>query len=467
MRTPTSRTKAFASLLALACLAAFSLICFAQENDQQPPSPRVPIFSDYPFEQWAAAPEHSAIKWETHLLPPQLSVHQRLIENVQAVIPGAELEKRRGRGELVMLVRFEDPDSRHWNTGVRLNLKNVQQGVKSQELTFTIAAFIRPGDYKVFIALLDTQTQEHNFIRKTLHVTSNKTDPLPDAWNTLPSVEILPAVEDPDTWFLPTVKGLLHLPLGKTAKPPPRVDLVVNMTPSERSASTVVSARRNMAAVVPALKVLSAMNAERQPPGVAVLDLARQRIAFQATNSARLDWNALRGALMENHPGLIDARSLAAQATMRDYFAREVTKRAVTPTGAFTTPHWIFVLSGPLAFSKQEDTPLPELPPDPNRHIVYLRFSSGFGAAPRGGLPEPPPDIAIGPVHRVHGPMPGFGTVSPRAGGRGRGGPGLDAGYPDDLERILRPMGARIFSVATPDAFRKLLAELIDEMSAN
>ncbi len=163
-----------------------------------------PRFSDYPFEHWAAAPERSAIKWEVHLLPPELSVHQRLLERVQTVVPGSELEKRRGRGELVLLVRFEDSDGRHWRAGSRLNLVKVQEGVKSEELTFTMSAFVRPGEYKVLVALIDSKTMEHSFTRRTLHARAIKATILrPDAWAGLQPVEVLPVVDTPDASSLP------------------------------------------------------------------------------------------------------------------------------------------------------------------------------------------------------------------------------------------------------------------------
>ena len=89
----------------IALLFAASGILCAAEISTPVSTPR---FNDYPFDQWAAAPEHPAIKWELHLLSPQLSVHQRLIVRVQAVIPGAELEKRRGhpaKGLVIVMCR--------------------------------------------------------------------------------------------------------------------------------------------------------------------------------------------------------------------------------------------------------------------------------------------------------------------------------------------------------------------------
>lgn len=442
---------------------------------------RVPQFSDYPFDEWAAAPEHAAIKWQVDLLTPQLSVHQRLIERIQTLVPGHELEKRRGRGELVLLARFEDSDGRQWRTGSRLNLVNVQAGVKSDELTFSTAAFVRPGDYRVQVALLDTSTMEHSFTRRTLRVAPLKSDPLPQAWLGLPSVEVLPPVDGPDSWFLPSVKGLLHLPIGsgetanhldlvadsgpnawKTTRPPPSIQLLVNTTPSEQSANSAGSLRRNMSAVIPALKVLSGLNAKTQPPSAALIDLTRHRVGFETSDAASLDWAALCKVLTETKPGIIDARALAGQSSMREYFAREVARRA----GDSGPPRWLIVMSGPLIFSHQEDARLPELAPDSNRHIVYLRFTGGFGNAMFGGAPPVPgPDVQIAATRRIHGPMPGLGTVLPGPPGRGRGM--VDATYPDDLERVLKPMGAEVVSVTNPDVFRKTIASLVQEISAN
>ncbi len=458
--------------------------------------PRPPVFSDYPFDQWVAAPDRSTIKWEVRLPPAELSVHQRLMSRIQAIVPGSELAKRRGRGELVLLARFEDSDGRQWRTGSRIFLEKIRPEVKSQELTFTLAAFVRPGDYKVQIALLDTQTMEHSFARRSLHVAAIKNDPLPDAWNGLPAVEVLPAVEGPDSWFLPAVKGLLHLPVRKggawagdnklavndlqtdapfpgiTAQPvvfaakpstpkraiasaasPARVDLLVNTTPSEWSQAPAGSLRRNMAMVIPALKVLSGLNAILRPPSAAVIDLTHQRTDFETSNSASLDWDALGKVLAGTNPVIIDAKALAAQATMRDFFANEVARRA----GDSGPARWLIVLSGPVMFQKQEDTPPPVLAPDARRHIVYMRFTPAFGFRPTPGT-----DAQIAPVQRIHGPMPGF-SISGR-GGRGRGS--FDPLFPDDLERVLKPMGAQIVSVTSPEVFRKSVASLIDEISA-
>jgi hypothetical protein len=188
------------------------------------------------------------------------------------------------------------------------------------------------------------------------------------------------------------------------------------------------------------------------------MDLTRHRITFETSDAASLDWAALRKALSETNPGIIDAKILARQSSMREYFADEIARRA----GQSGPPRWLIVLSGAFSFGAQEAAPLPQLAPDPNRHIVYFRFVPEFGPS---GLPlTAGVGARIAPPHRVHGPTPGLGTLIPFVIHHG---PGPDALFPDDFERILNPMGAKVVTVTSPEIFRKSLASLLGRISAD
>jgi hypothetical protein len=492
VRTSSTQAK-FSAPSRLAILLAASALLYATELH----SPRKALFSDYPFDEWAAEPDRTSIKWDVNLRPAQLSVHQRLIQRIEAVVRGSELAKRRGRGELVMLTRIEDSAGRQYRAGNRLNLRPVERSVKSQELIFTTAAFIRPGDYRVSIALADSETGEHNFIRRELHIDPLKSDPLGDSWAGLPPVEMIQMADGPDAWFLPSVHGLLKLPLHRPADvysepvpyqvsanaapartalatygaPPadspgreaPKVQILINTSPSAHAARSAATLRRNMAAVIPALKVLSGIDAKVRPPEAAVMDLTGHRMIFETADASSLDWKALGQALREINPAVIDAKVLARQSTMRDYFAGEIARRA----GASGPPRWLIVLSGSFAFPTRDEGPLPQFAPDPNRHIVYFRFVPAFGA--QGAPLTAGPGARIAPTHRVHGPPPGLGSFFPfgTSHHRGRRGGADEALFPDDFERILKRMGAQVTTITTPEKFRKSLASLLDQISAD
>lgn len=441
----------FAALAAMA-LAVPTVVSHAET--------RTPQFQDYPFDQWAAAPDYAAIKWDVKLPPQELSMHQRILARVEVIVPGWELEKRRGRGELVWLARFEDSTGRQFRTGDFLNLTTLQRGIQSQELTFTVAAFVKPGDYRVEVAVFDTKAMEHSFAHRTLHVAPMRADPLPQAWSGLPPVEILPGSEPPQSWFLPDVKGLLNLPLPPSSAPPPHIELLVNITPSLRSMNGGGNLRRSMGMAMAALKDLGALNAKVRPPSASVMDVTRHRISLEMPNAGTPDWGALGRLLATGNNGIIDAKSLAGQSTMRDYFAHEVARRADDSA----EPRWLIVLSGPLRLSQQDESGAPIPPPDPRRHIICYRFVPVSPFVPPPDPFEESSDERIAPPRRVRGPTPGLGLTLPGDIGRGRG---ADAGFPDDLDLILKPMGARVVTITTPQAFRKALAALIREIGAN
>ena len=435
--------------LTLAILVAVSAIPLHAQLNTQPAQA-----SDYPLDQWARAGDYAQVRWDLHLPNAVLSAHQRLVQTIQVVLPGKEVEKRRGDGELVLLARIEDSQGRRWSTGSRMSLTHVEAGLRGQDLSFSFLAFIRPGTYKVTVALCDTASDEHNFARRVLHVAALRDDPLPGAWSDLPAVEFLTSRDAPDAWAQPEVTDFLNLPAASGL--PARVDILVNATPSERggasslTSSPVTALRRNMAAVIPSLKALAALNLKSKPPSAVLLDTARHTVNFEAVNAASLDWSMFGKVVMADNPGVIDVKALALQRSMRSWLADQIGKRAC----GSDVPHWLVILSGTLMLSQQDEGELPALPPDPSRHIVYFRFLPG--AAP--GLAS---GMRLGVPERIHGPLPGRGTVLPIP--PGRGGPSPEQ-FPDDIERIVKSMGGRVVLVSSPDQFRRALASLVAEI---
>ena len=108
---------------------------------------------------------------------------------------------------------------------------------------------------------------------------------------------------------------------------------------------------------------------------------------------------------------------------MRDYLVREISRRA----GDSGPSRWLFVMSGPLNFSHQEETRIPELPPDSNRHIIYLRFSGGFGNGVPGSVPLAlGPDVQIRPAaahSRAHARLRNYRSHASRQRPRHDGSP--------------------------------------------
>mgnify|MGYP003349442740 FL=1 len=142
----------------------------------------------------------------------------------------ADLVSRREHGYFVMMVQIQDSDNRIYQSHRSLNLQRITKEAAKADIVYSQDVFVRPGDFRVSIAIFDSQTAEHGATQKTLHVNSIKNDPLPDAWLDLPLVEFVPGMDLPDSLYLPYSRGRLRLPLA--SRRPLRVELMVNVSPT-------------------------------------------------------------------------------------------------------------------------------------------------------------------------------------------------------------------------------------------
>jgi hypothetical protein len=287
-----------------------------------------------------------------------------------------------------------------------------------------------PGEYKVSLAICDSQTGEHSFIQRDVHVAGLRADPLAGAWQGLSPVEFVIPDEEPDVWFQPNIRGRMRVVVETTR--PVHIDLIMNMTPSERASGSTNAFRRNMSVLVPALKLLAAMDVPKGSLDVTLLDLVRRGI-FEQHDAQGLDWARMRPALSEVRPGVIDIKSLSVKTQMAQFFRDQVLLRS-QPRPNPDELQVVIVLSAPAFLGSQMPLVPADLPRSPNRRIFYLRY--------RPWRPRLEPF-----------------TYTP-----GQASPRMVALPADDLEHILKSLDARMFTVSTPEEFRKALAALMAEV---
>ena len=388
-------------------------------------------FSRYPFDQWAAAGDHSQIRWAVHVGNPHLTAHQRLSSRIGIEVEQKEIQKRRGRGEIVTFVQIEDPAGRRWRMHNTYSLASIPADAKARGVLYSQEVFILPGDYVVSLAVCDSITREYSFAHRTLHVAPLRGDPLPAAWRDLQPVELVHDFDTPDVWFQPYVRGKVRLPLE--TRRPVHLSLMMNMTPSDRASGSVRSFRRNMSVLVPALKLLSNLELSEGTLDVALLDLTRRK-TWEQKNVRGLDWNRMRAPFADANPGVIDAQSLAAKAQMTQFFWDQMLDRLRPDTGSDALKVMI-VLSAPAFLEHQFKVEPARFPKDPNRRVFYLRYR-----------PLPPPRMTFDPFGQ--GPVP------------------VAAGLPaDDIEHTLKSLDAKIYSSITPEEFRRALSNVISEIA--
>jgi hypothetical protein len=403
-----------------------------------------PVYASIPFDDWLKGHDQAHIQWNAKVSGGQLTKMQRLGARIDVEVDGNELAKRRGRGELAIFVQLSDSDHRVYQSHGSISLKNATEDAAKSNFEYTQTAVVMPGDYRVDIAILDTNTGEHATLTRTLHVLPLRNDPLPDSMRGLPLVEFTPVSDPPDVWFQPELTGKLHLPVER--KRSVRVEVLANASPSSigpRFRTGQVNSRL-LADILPGLKVISQVELSQGDLNVSMVDVTRRQVLFTQAHvdpkSDALDWPKLRPALLEADPNKINVHELSDSAQNPQFFVEQVRRRVKTEAA-------LIILSGPMSFSSGDDRRPIELEDKPEGRVFYLRYHP---APVRVGGEQMP--------MRLEGRRRG-GLSQPSSGGL------LAQEAPDSLASLLKPLQPRIYEIYNPEQFRKALAEVMREIS--
>ena len=399
---------------------------------------RDPFFSSVPFEHWQAAGKRKQIRWEVEFFPVELSAHQRLLARVRIVIDHPVSRA------LAVFVEYRDESGGVWQTHILSGSGHESDSADPHTVVFG-NAFVLPGRYLVSVALFDQTTNERSFTSHRIRAKGPPGDPLPHAWDALPAVEFLPPrAEAPDEWYLPSITTRLTLPVP--TQRPVRLDVLVNATPGGNMAGSTSAVRRNMSVLIPSLKVISQIEPEQGSVNVRLLDLVARRIAFEqhqshapharnadGENWPELDWPKLRRFFVESRPGIVDARALAWFWKMRGFFWDEA---LAAPASYGGEKRVVLILSGPAFFPGREPIPKSGAGWAQNACVYYVRYRplELFRRRLRSRPSTPSPAIR---------PMPD-----------------------DELEIAARKLKARVFDVTSPAEFRKVVADVMDQLAS-
>jgi hypothetical protein len=423
---------------------ALALICLTASLAIAQTSAPEALFPGVPFERWLAEGERSQIRWTARVTTPHLSNYQRIEAGVEIQLDGAELVKRRAHGQLVILIGLKDQEQHVYRTHQAIDLQKVEDTAANSNIIINQPFFVLPGDYQVLLGVFDAGNQEHAALQRTLHVPALRNDPLPEAWKDLPPVEIFE--DPPGELFLPSMTGRLHLPLDNKR----RVDIELLVNTSRSTAGVGPRAGQMTAStlgeVIPGMKVVSQIAVRDGTLKIAVLDLARRKVIFEKDAQA-LDWPALRSALTEADPNVIDVHALEDRKQDAQFFVRQMSRR-IESESVSDTPHVILVLSGPMSFAAGADLHPIQLSEKPNTRIYYFRYHA--------------PPVRVTPAEAFE---------RSTRGRRSRGDP--LGGAPimqqneslDSLGNLLKPLHPRLFDIYTPEQFRKALSVMLEEVS--
>jgi hypothetical protein len=423
-----------AALALLFCASAFGAPRAWQDPD----------FPEVTFQEWLEQGPREELRWRQHIVPAELSFHERLMARIVVEIDGAELLKHCCEGQAVALVQITDSAGRTYRNHVLHQLDNAKPGMRQYTLTFTWNVFVLPGEYRVAVAFYYTGKPEHNLALGNLHVRPLKNDPLPGAWSELPNVEFTDAQpEGLDEFFLPGITGRLHLPV--VTRRAVQLEVLENLTPYRSEQKHTVRFKARLASLLPILKTFSQLELQNGSLRLATMDFTRNRVTFEQdeVSDRSVNWKELRDALSANDPGKIDVHDLRDTNQYAAFFREEMSRRLslVADREAKSNQRAlrvIVVVSSPIQFGFGRPKPVP--PPQNSDFVVYY-VRCEF-------LPR------LDEIRRAaHTPPEGI-----------EGAANIEE-VDDGIGKVLRSLKPRIFVVHSSEDLRKSLATMIGELS--
>ncbi len=428
----------------LYCVPAALLAALPAFAQTTPGSFSDPAFSTIPFDHWLTEASQTRFQWSAKIVDVRLSNMQRISARVDIVIDGNELAHRRdSKGELALFIQFSDGDHRVFQSHGAVELKNATEEAAKSNFVYSQSVLVTPGDYRVDIAILDTNNKDHATLTRTVHVAPLKNDPLPDAMTGLPEVEFAQGEDPPDVWYQPLLTGQLHLPVEMKRAVP--IEVLANASPSSigpRFRRGELNSRI-LADLLPGLKVISQIQLSQGEMNISMIDLTRRQVLFQQKHvdlkTKPLDWSKLRPALLEADPNKIDVHQLTDSHQNPQFFVEQVRRRLKSEAP-------LIILSGPIAFAPSDDRRPIELEDKVQPRVFYLRFHPL-------------------PVRRNIDER--FGRENNRRGVMRDQSPNglLTQEPPDSLTALLKPLLPHVYEIYSPEQFRKALAEIMMAIS--
>jgi hypothetical protein len=391
------------------------------------------VWRPFPILLLAVASQAQQIPFKLEIERPVLSIHQRMVAILKVKLDGVEMLKRVGDDELSVRIRIRDEQGQIYTREETFNVRGGRKDEKKAKMEFYQGVFVMPGNYNASVRMLDTVNGQEGFADRDFRVEPLSADPLPEMWRDLPQVEFQPEEDGAEGWYLPSIKGRLHLPLE--TQQPVKIDVLVNTTPTEFRGGPERQNSANLSLVIPAMKVLLQTEVNNGSLEMSLLDLAKLKVIFSQDNSKPLSFARLKNSLDSANPNMIDVHALSNRERDGDYFVYEVGQRVRAALQPGEPRHVLIILSGPMNFPAGVMLHRVDVRETARCKVFYIRYlpegSSGIEDGRR---------VVLSEANRK-GPL-------------------------DELEYILTPLNPRKFQVNSPMAFRKTLAAILAEISS-
>jgi len=416
-----------ATLVALLAILLFGRSASAQDASVEK------HFAAVPFQKWATEGPKTELPWHVRIIPPKLTLHQRIAAEIEVQVDGKELVKRCCEGQATALVEVTDAQGRTYRNFVEKDLRDAQPAMRESMVIFSWQVFLLPGDYRAMVAFFYSGREPHSLTVQKIHVEPLRHDPLPEAWCYLPLVEFGdPQPEGLDEFWLPHVEGRLHLPV-KSAQPI-RLELLINLTPypSERRKPKLYNQR--LGVFLPILKSFAQLDLENGSLSASALDFTRRSVIFDQMNihEGLVGWTNLKEALSTNSAISVNVDDLRQEEHLGDFLREEMTRR-LSEAAQDKIPRVYILVSGPMDLGPRTLDIVP--PTDVKLALFYLKCN--FVQSPALVPTEP-----IGPSQQV-----------------------IERAGSDGIARVLRGLQPRTLPVDSAQRMREAIAAILTAIS--
>lgn len=399
--------------LLVAVLAGLKGAVFGQRLD--------PFFAETEFALWSRQVPVEEIPWKLQMESGGLTVYQRIVGHFIIDVDGRYLKRRPGSGDLIALIQVTDSAGHvHQNHSALYVEKNTPN--LKYKTYFVWHVFLLPGDYDVELAVYDKLTRKHSFAKRILRIEPLSKDPMPDLWNDLPTVEFLKAKsKEIDSIFQPETVGRLRLAV--IPRRPLRVELLANLTGTGRAMVSHSAYNFNLGSLLPIVKTFSQMEVRGGALNIEILDLVHRQIAFQQEAAGDLDWPRLKAAVTSADPATVDVHSLQDVKHTAAFLRKEVAQRIESGAGPGDALPVLVLVSSAAFFENLDDTQDTLLPATCNCAVYYIRYNP----------------FAL----RFRAPAIDF----------------------DNVRKVLKPLPVRMLVAGSPQDLRRIMAQIMDEIS--
>ena len=349
------RVLASAILLVAACGIAFA-------QDDVPPK----------LIQLINGPSQVEIPCDIKFPKPQLMFRQQYALEVWGRFSHKEVERGSVR-HLQVLLKLQDGEGR-WLDGEDYDDFKVPINLQGHDIAYSALVYVRPGRYRVSMAILDTETGKANIYHRDLNISPLSNDPFPVI------DELLPAAEFPQRegdargfWLLPDHMEPIPLPHSR----PTRLEIVLNITKRSRWDFLY---RADVDFMLQSGSMLGRFRPANGCVRLSVIDSLRTTVVLDRFSVQRLNWTRLQEKIENINQDIIDVKILANQKKIAQFMHDYLQKVAADDGGCGKATD-----AAPLVVVVSPDVVLPDgnkiggLTPLQRNVFVYIHEGSGGG----------------------------------------------------------------------------------------